>query len=458
MVDESHDVLILGGGSGLTAAYHAEADGLDVGIVEPGPLGGTCVNRGCIPTKTLIETANVATTIQNADAFNVHLDQDAVDVDFRSLMRRMRSMRKDNVANSDAWVTNSDALTLYRDRARFVDDRTVELDEGGIRLEGDTAFITTGARPLVPPIDGLEEVPYLTNRTILNDLEQQPDELIIVGGGYIGLEFAYFFSALGTDVTILEGNKTLAKPEDRDIAEALTEHVREYATVHLDTFATRVEQTPDGVRVEGERDGETLQATGDDVLLAAGRRPNTEELNLEVTGVETTERGWIDVDERLQTDNPDVYAYGDVIGQGMFKHTSSYEGELAYLNSQGAAKTVTYEANPHAVFTRPRVAGVGLTEEQANATQRETHVATIGYEGAAKGQIVQAEDAFMKAIVDVDTREILGFHVLGPEADTLVHEVVVAMTAGDGTVENVTNAIHVHPTLSELVHTLFANV
>jgi len=447
-----HDVVILGGGSGLTAAYHAEADGLDVAVVEPGPLGGTCVNRGCIPTKTLVRPADLVREVQRAGDVDVHLPTDHVDADLPAALERMRSMREDNVAGSDGWIENSEQITLYRDRARFVDDTAVELADAGTELQADTVFVTTGARPLVPPVDGLDEVEFLTNRTILDEMTTQPGSLAIVGGGYIGLEFAHVFSAFGTEVTIFDGNDQLAMPEDPHVRERLTEKVGEYADLHLGAFVDRVAPEGGKVRVEAEE-----AVVADEVLVAAGRRPNTEDLGLEAAGVETTERGWIEADATFQTSNPDVYAYGDVIGRGMFKHTSSFEGEAAYRNSRGADETVRYEANPHALFTHPKVAGVGVTEDEV-PDDVDARVETAGYRETARGVIEQAEDAFAKAIVDQDTREILGFHAIGPQAPALVHEVVVAMTAGEGTVDNVTDAIHVHPTLSELVHTLFTRV
>jgi dihydrolipoamide dehydrogenase len=449
-----HDALVLGGGSGLTAVYHAEADGKDVGLVEPGPLGGTCINRGCIPTKTLVESADLAREIQRSAAFDVEAGEP--DVDVAALMDRMRSMRADNVAHSDDWIENSDQITLYRERARFVGDRTVELVDDGEQLAADHVFVATGARPLVPPIEGIGDVDILTNRTILDDLDDAPESLAIVGGGYVGLEFGHFFSAVGTDVTIVDGGDRLAKPEDSEIGQRLTEAVQDYADVHLGTRATRLAEKDRGVLVVGDTAaGDEIEIHADEVLVAAGRRPNTEELNLEATDVETTERGWIDVDEAFQTTNPHVYAYGDVIGRGMFKHTSSFEGEAAYRNSQGGHVTVEYDQNPHAIFTQPKVAGVGMTEDEAQQAARDVEVAKASYSTVAKGNIVQAEDGFAKAVVDPTTREILGFHAIGPQAPTLVHEVVVAMTAGDGSIDNITDAIHVHPTLSELVHTLF---
>jgi len=451
MADRDHDVLVLGGGSGLTAAYHAEADGKDIGLVEPGPLGGTCVNRGCIPTKTLVETADLARTIDHADAFDVHLDADAVDVDFPALIDRMRSMREANVQQSDDWIENSDRITLYRDRATFVDDRTVELDDDGETLAADTVFVTTGARPLVPPIDGIDAVDYHTNRTVLDEMQTQPGSLAIVGGGYVGLELGHVFASLGTDVSIVHSSPHVADPEDPDVRETLTDAVDGWADLHLGTRVERVRE--DGPEVVVGGDGIELRA--DELLLATGRTPNTDALNLEATDVATTERGWIDADPSFRTSNPNVFAYGDVIGRGMFKHTSSFEGEAAYRNSQGEHRTVDYDANPHAVFTNPKAAGVGLTEDDVDET---AIVETAPYSATAKGAIVQADDAFAKAIVDEDTRQILGFHAVGPQAPTLVHEVVVAMRAGDGTVDTVTDAIHVHPTLSELVHTLFDRV
>lgn len=450
---QEYDALVVGGGSGLTAAYYAEAAGKDVAVVEEGPLGGTCVNRGCIPTKTLVQTAEVVETVRRAGDFGVDATLEAVDDG--AVFDRMRSMREQNVAETDRWIEGSNHIALHRDRGRFVEEKTVEV--GGERLRGEKVFVCTGARPLIPPIDGVDEVDVHTNRTVLDDMKRVPRSIVIVGGGYIGLEFAHFFEALGTDVTVVDSSTHLTR-EDQAVRELVTERVREYVDLRAPARATALEDHPDGVAVTVDpEDGDPTTVEADEVMIAAGRRPNTDDLGLGETGVETDDRGFVPVDEHLRTSHPDVYAYGDVIGRAMFKHTSSFEGEVAWRHSQGEDATMDYTANPHAIFTRPPVGAVGLTEEEAREAGHDVETATVGYEDAAKGAIVQGE-GFAKAVADGTTGEILGFHMVGPEAPDLIHEVVVAMTVGPGTVGSVVDSIHVHPTLPEIVHTAFARL
>ncbi len=457
MSEETFDVLVIGGGSGLTATYHAEAAGRSVALIEPGPLGGTCVNRGCIPTKTLIQSAEAMETIRSAGELGIHVDVSKVDVDFPEVMKRMRDMRKENVSHSDSWIEGSDRITLFRQRARFVGDRTVELDDG-TRISADHVFICTGARPLIPPIEGLDEVSYLTNREVLDDLNHLPGHLAVLGGGYIGLELGHFFAALGTEVTVIEAKSCLLR-EDDDVSQAVTKSVRQWATLHNGARAQAVREDGDQIVVEVTKDDETSEVHADELLVATGRRPNTEDLDLAATGVETDDRGWIVVDDHLATTAEGIYAYGDVIGQGMFKHTSSFEGQVAWANSQGDDQVMDYTNNPHAIFTEPQVGSVGLTETQAEERGLDVRIHTLGYDATAKGGIVRAADnTFAKAIVENGTDRILGFHIVGPQAADLIHEVVVAMGCGDGTVDTITDAIHVHPTLSELVHTVFNQV
>ncbi len=458
MPESQHfDVVVIGGGSGLTAAYFARQDDKSVALIadRPDAIGGTCINFGCIPTKTLIQSARAVDAIRAAAQFGVHVDQDSLRVDFGQIMRDMRAARADNAAGARQWVESD--MTPFFERVRFVGDKLLETDSG-TRITGDTIFIASGARAAIPPIDGLEETGYWTNEDVL-ELEAQPASLIVIGGGYIGAELGYFFAALGTEVTVVNPDEKLLA-EDDDVRALFTE---QFGTrVRLVTgraVRARRNASMRHVVVEGP-DGETQTLEAEQILVATGRTPNTESLDLEQTGV-TVEHGAIVVDEHLRTDHPDIYAYGDVIGQGMFKHTSSAEGELAYRNSQNADhrsdQVMSYRSNPHAVFSDPEIGAVGLTEAECKQQGLDYRVSTLDYADVAKGRIVGAPAGFAKLLVENASGRILGCHIVGPQAALLIHEAVVAMNAGSGTIDLVRDSIHIHPSLSELVGTLFDN-
>lgn len=449
------DEVIIGGGSGLTAAYHADQDGRSVALVEsqPDALGGTCTNRGCLPTKGLIESARVLETIRGAEKHGIHLDQSSVRADFPRIMEDMRSARARRAEGVAGWVES--AFTLYQGTTRFVGPKILEMDDGR-RLTGDHVFIATGARPAAPPIPGLPEVSYWTNESVL-ELSEQPESLLVLGGGYIGCELAHFFSALGTDVTVVDREHHLLQ-EDEDISDLFTREFSRDVEVVLGADVDRVREEAGRKVLEVVVDGERRTLDADALLVAAGRQPNTDGLGLEETGVETDDEGWIQVDDRLRTTHPDIFAYGDVIGQAMFKHTSSYEGELAYRNAHGADRAVSYHANPHAVFSRPEIGSVGLTEAQCRERGLDYRSAKVDYHRFAKGEIIGSPPGLAKVLVEEGTERILGFHMVGPHSADLIHEVVVAMNAGNGTADLVRDAIHVHPTLPELVHKAFSGV
>ncbi len=450
---EKFDVVVIGGGSGLTAAYHANRDGKSVAVVDaqPDALGGTCVNRGCIPTKGLIQAAEVMRTVREAERFGIHLDQSSVRADFKAIMETVRARRAEDAGGVKSWV--DEAFTPFYGRTRFVGDRLLEMDDG-TRLSGEAIFIASGARPAVPPIPGLDAIDYWTNESVL-ELNAQPESLLILGGGYIGCELGHFFASLGTRVTMIDRADCLLG-EDDELRELFTREFGKKVELLLGAEATAVE-TKDGqigLTVDGG-EASARRLLADALLVATGRRPNSDELALDKTGVETDDKGWIRVDEHLRTSRAGIYAYGDVIGQGMFKHTSSYEGELAYRNSQGAALKVSYRANPHAVFTDPQIGAVGLTERECKEQGLRYKRVRKDYGGFAKGRIIGAPPGFAKLLVEEDSDRILGFHMIGPQAADLVHEVVVAMNAGEGTADLIRDSIHIHPTLPELIKQVF---
>jgi len=435
-----HDVICIGGGSGLTAAYYAQQDGRSVALVDdhPDQLGGTCLNRGCIPTKGLIQAAEVMQTIRRAADFGIQLET-------------VRTRREQSAAGVRRWVEG--AFTPYYGRARFIDDKVLEMEDGR-RLTADRIFIATGARPAAPPIAGLEDIDTLTNESVILDLAEQPGHLIILGGGYIGCEFAHFFSALGTRVTIVDHSQCLLA-EDDDVRALFTQELGKRVELVLNARAREAVTRGGQQGFVVDVDGEERTVLGDRILVAAGRKPNSEGLDLEKSGVEVDQRGFVAVDAGLRTTHPHIYAYGDIIGQGMFKHTSSYEGELAYRNAYGAGLTVDYRSNPHAVFSDPQIGGVGLTERDCREQGLDYVVAKKDYADFAKGKIIGAPPGFAKLLVERGSDRILGFHMIGPQAADLIHEVVVAMNAGDGTAGVVRDSVHVHPTLAELIRQVF---
>jgi dihydrolipoamide dehydrogenase len=445
------DVVVVGGGSGLTAAYYALQDDRSVALItdRPEAMGGTCVNFGCIPTKTLIESAKTMDIIRGAGRFGIELDQASLRVDFAGIMADMRNARAENAAGARQWVERS--MTPIDQRVHFVGDKLLETSTGE-RISGDKIFIATGARPTLPPIDGLAETGYWTNESVL-ELTEQPASLIIIGGGYIGAELGYFFAALGTEVTLVNPSARLLA-EDEDVRELFTvEFGRRVQLVVGRALSVRGEAGDKTVEVRTENGNRALHA--EQILLAAGRRPNSDSLELETTGVALHESGAIRVDDYLCTDHPDIYAYGDVIGQGMFKHTSSYEGRLAYDNAYGARETVSYAANPHAVFSDPEIGAVGLTERACREDGLNYATARVDYADVAKGKIIGAPAGFAKLLFEPDSKRILGCHIIGPHAAILIHEVVVAMRLPDTQIGRVADSIHIHPSLPEMLGSLF---
>jgi dihydrolipoamide dehydrogenase len=449
------DVVVIGGGSGLTAAYLANKDGKSVALVEsrPDAMGGTCVNRGCIPTKGLIQSAEVMKTIRGAQEFGIRLDQSSVRADFKAIMDTVRRRRTKGAEGSKKWV--EEALSPFYSRARFVSEKVLELEDG-TRPTGERIFIAAGARPAVPPITGLEDAGYWTNESVL-ELDERPESLIILGGGYIGCELGHFFSAMGTRVTVIDRSECLLR-EDDDVRALFTEEFGKRADLVLNADAREVGVKSGRIEVVVKEKGASERTlTGDALLVATGRRPNTDYLDLRKAGVETDDKGWVKVDEGLRTTHPDVYAYGDVIGRAMFKHTSSYEGEIAYKNSRGADLKVSYRANPHAVFTDPQIGSVGLTETECKDKGLSYDCVKKEYCDIAKGEIVGSPPGLAKLIVEKRTDRILGFHMIGPNAADLIHEVVVAMNAGDGTADLIRDTIHTHPTMPELIKEVFVS-
>jgi dihydrolipoamide dehydrogenase len=458
----------------------AASRGLSVAVVESGPLGGTCLNRGCIPSKRLLYHADVRETVARAEEF--HLDVTVADADVGAIVREVTEAV---AASSDAirrGLCASDAHALYEGVGRFVGERTVEVDEGpdaGATLRAERLLVATGSRPAIPPLDGLDGVDYLTSTEALR-LERPPDHLLVVGGGYVAAELAHFFGTFGSDVTIVGRRPTLVPEADREIAAAFTERYADRFTVHAGHAATAAAATGDGevtvtaqpyeygdenadgdgrASAGSETDegrlvaGDPVTATGDRLLVAAGRVPNTDRLNPAAAGIATDDRGFVETDDYLRTTAADVWALGDVIGGYLLKHAANHEARAVVRDLFGETEPIDYSAMPFAVFASPEVAGVGAREADLRAEDRAYGRSVARYEDTARGRATRAE-GLVKALVGPDGA-ILGAHVVGPDASALIQEVVVAMRAGTG-VGGIRDAVHVHPALPEVVHRAFA--
>ena len=467
------DIVVLGGGSGSQVATAAADEGLEAAVVEPGPLGGACITRGCVPSKALIHRADVVDEIRRAERFGI--DAELTHVDFSAITTAIHDTVYEKAERQERTLEDADGVTLYRGRGRFVDDHTIAIDAADgdddddsgerTRITGETIVIATGSRPVVPPVDGLEEVGYLTSDDALF-LEEQPDELVIVGGGYIAAELGYCFSALGTDVSIVGRSEQLLPREDGDVSEAVTRALtaREGLEVYTDHEATAVSNgegdatgkiTVTVTVNETDAADETFDLRTDEVLLATGRRPNTDRLGLENTAVELDDHGYVETDGFLKTSAGNVWALGDVLGEQPFKHTADYEARCVAVNIlEDTQRTVDYSSMPHAVFTSPQVASVGKTEAELRADDVEYEAVRVTYDAAPLGLILEEPESFVKVLAAPDG-SVLGCHIVGTQASTMLHEVVVACQRGSGTVADVAETVHIHPALNEAVLTAF---
>ena len=451
------DLVVLGGGTGNLVAAEAVEAGLDVALVERGRLGGTCLNRGCNPSKKLIHRANVVETVREAESVGV--DATLNDVAFRDIVDHVTGVITEEAEAKAEEARGTDGLTFYRATGRFVDDRTVEVDadDGGERITGDRVVLAGGSRPRVPDsIDGTDEVEFLTSDEALG-LRERPDRLVIVGGGYIAVELAHFFGQMGTGVVVVGHGDVLVDREDRDVAERVTEVYDRDHELHLGFEVTALAEDGDGtvVTAESEDEGE-IEVRGDEVLLAVGRRPNSDTWNVEAAGIDTDDRGFVETNEYLETSADGVWAIGDIAGNYMFKHSGDKEAECVVENAVDGNRTaVEYPGMAHAVFGSPQVGSLGKTESELD-DGTDYEVGTFAYDRTALGEAMGTDGGFAKAIVGADD-EVLGFHVVGPHASMLVHEVSTAVAVG-GRARDIAETIHVHPALSEVVQGAFRDV
>ncbi|MBC7301036.1 MAG: mercuric reductase [Nocardia sp.] len=447
-MSERYDTLVLGGGmAGLPLALRAARHGR-VAFVEKELLGGTCLNRGCIPTKTMIASAAVAHQARRAAEFGV-LVAGRVSVDLAAVVDRKDRLVDSIRSGSYRAVEKSDGIDFYRAPGQFTAPRRLTVD--GTDLTADRIVLAPGTRTAHPDIDGLHTVPYYTSRTLL-DLTDLPTRLLVVGGGYVGCEFAQMFRRFGAEVTLIQRADRLLPGEDPDISAAVTDGmIADGITVLTGTTCTHATGAAGNIRL-GCTGTETGEHAGSHLLVATGRTPNTDTLGLEHLDLQPDSRGFLTVDDTLHTSTEDVWAIGDVRGGPMFTHTARDDADIVYRSAyRGQDRSAAGRIVPHAVFTDPEVGSVGLTEPAARAAGYDVIIGRQDFAGVAKARAIGNTRGLVKFVADANTDAILGCHIAGPDAGDLVHEAVIAMTTA-ATYTQLAQAIHIHPTLAEAVN------
>jgi len=458
---KEYDYIAVGTGSAMeiVSAIAQNNPNAKVAVVDKDPPGGICLTRGCIPSKILLYPAELVRTIERAGEFGIPVDLKKVS--FRDVMERMRTLIGKDMDDVRQGLSNSRNVDYYRAVAEFTAPYTLKVGDGTIASK--TIFLCTGSKPLILPIEGLEKAGYLTSDTML-EMNRLPDSIVIIGGGYIAAEYGHFLAAMGSKVTVVGRNPQFIPEEEPEVSALAKRELQKQMTIITNHEVRRAEKTLSGkkklVAVESQT-GKRVEIVADEILVASGRGPNSDILHPERGGIKTDEKGWIIVNEYLETSQPNVWALGDADGKYLFKHVANYESMIVYYNAiLGKSMKADYHAVPHAVFTYPEIASVGLREKDAVEKYGKENV-LIGiqrYEDTAKGLAMGVKDYFVKVIVERETYKILGAHIIGPYASILIHEIINLMYTPTGSAEPIMEAMHIHPALSEVVQRAFRSL
>lgn len=450
MDERSYDVIVIGSGGGTKLVRPVSALGKKVAIIEREKLGGTCLNRGCIPSKMLIHPADVATAIREAGKYDLRVTGELM-VNFSKLVARV-NQTVDSESDGIAPVYENDPkVDLYGGHARFVGKKTVEVN--GERLTADRIFITTGADAYVPDIPGLKDTPYMTYREALRSTKK-PKKLVVLGGGYIAMELGYFYAALGVEVHFFVRSRML-KGEDHEVQEEFEKLFSEKHNVYFGRTISSVNYSLGEFHIT-DQDGEVMRA--DALLMASGVAPMTSDLGLEHTDVKRDEKGFIIVDDFLRTHAEGIWAFGDCIGRNLFRHMANYEGEYLFrtLYKEPKEEPISYHAVPHAVFSNPQIGGVGKTEKQLQQENIPYVVGKCPYKKSGMGMALIPDGGFVKLLFETETRKLVGAHIIGEEASNMIHMPIAYLNMG-ATLDDLLKTIYIHPALPELVRNAARN-
>ena len=449
------DAIIVGAGqAGPSLAGRLTAAGKTVALIERKHVGGTCVNTGCMPTKAMVASAYAAHLARRGADYGVMTGE--VSIDFARVMARKDKVRFDARKGNEDWLAGMQGLTLIRGHARF--ESPTEIRVGAELLSAGQVFLNVGGRAVVPDFPGIGDVPHLDNVSMM-ELAEVPEHLVIVGGSYIGLEFAQMFRRFGSKVTVVEKGPRLIAREDEDVSAAVRDILeREGIAIRTGAECIRFFKSGEGVGVAVDCTAGGPEILGSHILLATGRRPNTDDLDLDKAGVATDRRGYITVDERLETSVPGIFAMGDCNGRGAFTHTAYNDFEIVAANLlDNEPRKVSDRIQTYALYIDPPLGRAGMSETEARKTGRKLLVGTRPMSRVGRAKEKGETLGFMKVIADAETKEILGASILGTGGDEAVQSILDVMYAGKP-YTTITHAVHIHPTVSELIPTVFGDM
>jgi pyruvate/2-oxoglutarate dehydrogenase complex dihydrolipoamide dehydrogenase (E3) component len=452
----TYDAIVIGTGqAGPSLAVRLAGTGMKVAIIERKRFGGTCVNNGCIPTKTLVASARAAHIARRATEYGVTIDS-SITVDMKKVKERKDAVVRRSNEGVEKWLKSTENLTVYEGHARFADTHQIRV--GDELFEADRLFINVGGRASTPPLPGLDQVRYFNNSTMM-DVDFLPEHLIVIGGSYVGLEFAQMYRRFGSAVTIVEMGPRLIQREDEDISDAIREILEnEGINIRLSAECIAMEKRGEKVAVNLDCTSGDKKVVGSHVLLAVGRVPNTDDLGLEDAGVAVDQRGYIRVDDQLQTNVTGIYALGDCNGRGAFTHTSYNDYEIVAGNLlNNDPRRVSDRITAYALYVDPPLGRAGMTEAEVRKSGRKALLAKRPMDRVGRAVEKGETQGFMKILVDAATKEILGASLLGIECDEVIHSILDVMYA-KAPYTVIQRAMHIHPTVSELIPTMLGEL
>jgi len=455
---KEYDLIVIGTGSAMNLVdpflrqnHHAK-----VAVIDKDEPGGICLTRGCIPSKLILYPAELVREIEKAKELNI--DVEIKNVDFKGIMNRMRDTINHDIDQIRQGLSTTNEIDYYPEIAEFIEPYTLKV--GDEIIKSDLIFLCTGSKPTIPLIKNLEEISYHTSRSVLK-LDELPESIVIVGGGYIAAEYGHFFAAMGSEVTIVGRNPQFLPQEEPEISAIALKELSKHMKIITNSEVVEASLTPNGKKkiiAKNRLNNEVFEVIASDILISAGRSSLNDILKPEKSDIEIDKRGWIKTNEFLETSKPGIWAFGDANGKYLFKHAANYESRVVYYNALLRREVpVDYHAIPSAVFTYPEIASVGLREKEAIERFGKDGI-VIGlqrYQDTAKGEAIAAKDYFVKVIIERENNRILGAHIVGPQASVLIQEIINLMYTHDQSTDPINVGMHIHPALTEVVERAF---